>query len=94
MSAPTSSSASVTRAMAPGALSHTRCTLDTRTPGAVVTRLNAAINNVLKEPDIREKLLAQGAEAASSTPAEFDALIKDELKKWEYVIREAKITPE
>ena len=47
-----------------------------------------------RSPEIKEKLLAQGAEAASSTPAEFEALIKDELKKWEYVIREAKITPE
>ena len=45
-------------------------------------------------PEVRDKLLAQGAEAASSTPADFEALIRDELKKWEYVIREAKITPE
>jgi tripartite-type tricarboxylate transporter receptor subunit TctC len=49
---------------------------------------------VLQTPEVREKLLAQGAEAASSSSADFEALIRDELKKWDYVIREAKITPE
>ena len=43
---------------------------------------------------MKERLLAQGAEAAPSTPAEFDRLIKDELQKWEYVIRAANIKPE
>jgi len=65
-----------------------------KTPPAVVTRLNGAMVEVLNRPDVREKLMVQGAEAASSTPAEFEALIRDELKKWDYVIREAKITPE
>ena len=49
---------------------------------------------VLATPELKEKLLAQGAEAASSSPAEFEAIVRDELKKWEFVIREAKITPE
>jgi len=49
---------------------------------------------VLAMPDVREKLFAQGAEAVSNSSTEFDAIIRDELKKWEYVIREAKITPE
>ena len=49
---------------------------------------------VLENPQIKERLLAQGAEAAPSTPAEFDRVIKDELQKWEYVIRAANIKPE
>jgi len=65
-----------------------------KTPPAVVAKLNAAMVKALASQDTRDKLFAQGAEAASSTPAEFEALIRDELKKWEYVIREAKITPE
>ena len=65
-----------------------------KTPAPVVAKLNAAMVKVLQMPEVRDKLLAQGAEAASSTPADFEALIRDELKKWEYVIREAKITPE
>ena len=65
-----------------------------KTPPAVVAKLNAAMVKALATPETKEKLFAQGAEAASSTPAEFEALIRDELKKWDYVIREARITPE
>lgn len=65
-----------------------------KTPAPIVAKLNAAMVKVLQMPEVREKLLAQGAEAASSSSADFEALIRDELKKWDYVIREAKITPE
>ena len=65
-----------------------------KTPPAIVAKLNAAFSKVLESPQVKERLLAQGAEAAPSTSAEFDRLIKDELKKWEYVIRAANIKPE
>ena len=65
-----------------------------KTPPAVVAKLNAAMVSVLSTPEMKEKLLAQGGEAASSSPAELEAIVRDELKKWEFVIREAKITPE
>ena len=65
-----------------------------KTPAPIVARLNAAMVKVLAMPDVKEKLFAQGAEAVSNSPAEFEAIIRDELGKWEYVIREAKITPE
>ena len=65
-----------------------------KTPAPIVARLNAAMVKVLAMPDVKEKLFAQGAEAVSNTPAEFEAIIHDELGRWEYVIREAKITPE
>jgi len=65
-----------------------------KTSPAIVAKLHAAMVKVLQMPETREKLLLQGAEAASNTPEEFEKLIRDELKQWEYVIREAKITPE
>jgi tripartite-type tricarboxylate transporter receptor subunit TctC len=65
-----------------------------KTPPAIVVRLQGAFAKVLAMPEIRQKLLAQGAEAASSTSAEFERLIRDELAKWDYVIHEAKIKPE
>jgi len=68
--------------------------LPARTSPAIVNKWNAALGKVLAMPDIREKLVQQGAEATMCTPAEFDALIRDELKKWEYVIREARIRPD
>ena len=65
-----------------------------QTPPAIVARLNAAFVKVLENPQVKERLFAQGAEAASSTPAEFDRVIKDELAKWELVIKTARIKPE
>ncbi len=65
-----------------------------RTPPAVVARLQAAFVKVLQTAEVKERLFAQGAEAATSTSAEFERLIHDELKQWELVIREAKIKPE
>jgi tripartite-type tricarboxylate transporter receptor subunit TctC len=65
-----------------------------RTPPAIVAKLQAAFAKVLQMPQVRERLFAQGAEATFSTSAEFERLIHDELKQWEFVIREAKIKPE
>jgi tripartite-type tricarboxylate transporter receptor subunit TctC len=65
-----------------------------KTPPAAVARLNAAMFKVLEMPQVKEKLLAQGAEAFPTTQAEFDKIIKDELAKWEYVIKAANIKPE
>jgi len=65
-----------------------------KTPPAAVARLNAAFAKVLGNPQIKEKLLAQGAEAAPSTQAEMDRVIKEELEKWDLVIKTAKIRPD
>ena len=65
-----------------------------KTPPAAVAKLQAAFAQALQNPQIREKLLLQGAEAAAVTPAEFDRIIRDELAKWDYVIRAANIKPE
>ncbi len=65
-----------------------------KTPPAIVAKLQAAFAKVLQMPQVKERLFAQGAEAAYSTSAEFERLIHDELKQWEFVIREAKIKPE
>src|SRR5215472_317573 len=62
-----------------------------KTPPAIVAKLQGAFAKVLAMPEVNEKLFAQGAEAQSSTSAEFGQRIHDELKQWEYVIREAKI---
>ena len=65
-----------------------------KTPPAIVAKLQAAFVKVLALPEVKEKLFAQGAEAASSTSAELASRIHDELMQWEYVIREAKIKAE
>jgi tripartite-type tricarboxylate transporter receptor subunit TctC len=65
-----------------------------KTPPAIIARLQAAFAKVLATPEVKDKLFAQGAEAAPSSSADFERRIHDELKQWEYVIREAKIKAE
>lgn len=61
------------------------------TPPAVIDRLNAEVNKILKEPAILEKLAGDGAQPIGGTPAQFDAHIKKEISKWASVIKHAKI---
>jgi tripartite-type tricarboxylate transporter receptor subunit TctC len=61
------------------------------TPPEIIAQLHAVATQALKTPDMKEKLAADGAEPAGSTPAEFAALIKAELEKWAKVARAANI---
>src|SRR5437764_5513151 len=57
------------------------------TPKPVITRLNAEINAILKEPDVVQKLHGLGFDLIGGTPEEFGVLIKGESDKWAPVIR-------
>ena len=59
------------------------------TPGAIVDRLQAEAIRVLADPEVKQKLLAQGLEARPGTAAEFGQFIDDETRKWGEVIRAA-----
>ena len=62
-----------------------------KTPRAVVDKLNKALNTVVAEPAIREKLLAQGAEGVGGTPEALGATVAAELPKWAKLARDANI---
>ena len=64
------------------------------TPKAVIDKLNAAANEALKDPQLRELMLSQGNEIGGGTPADFAALIKSESAKWSVVVKTANIKPE
>ena len=57
------------------------------TAKAIIARLNAEINAILKEPDVVQKLHALGFDLIGGTPDEFGALIKGESDKWAPVIK-------
>jgi len=59
------------------------------TPKAVIARLNAEINAILKLPDVVQRLNAAGFDLIGGTPEEFGALIKAESDKWAPVIKNA-----
>jgi tripartite-type tricarboxylate transporter receptor subunit TctC len=61
------------------------------TPRDIVARLHAEILRVLRLPDVRDSLIAQGTEPVGSSPEEFGAFMKSEAVKWARVIREANI---
>ena len=59
------------------------------TPKAVIARLNAEINAILKLPDVVQRLNAAGFDLIGGTPEEFGAIIKAESDKWAPVIKNA-----
>ena len=62
-----------------------------RTPQPVIDRLNRALNAIVAEPAIREKLLAQGAEGVGGTPQALGRTVAAELPKWAKLARDANI---
>jgi tripartite-type tricarboxylate transporter receptor subunit TctC len=64
------------------------------TPAPIVARLSAEVTKIVRAPDMRDKLAAQGAEAAGGTPEEFAAVIRADTVLWTRVIREAGIKGE
>ena len=59
------------------------------TPNAVVARLHAETVKALALPDLKERLSGMGAEGVGSSPVQFGAFVKAEIKKWAQVVRDA-----
>ncbi len=62
-----------------------------KTPPAVIDRLNRALNSVVSDAGIREKLLAQGSEAVGGTPEALAKTVAAELPKWAKLAKDANI---
>jgi tripartite-type tricarboxylate transporter receptor subunit TctC len=65
-----------------------------RTPQAVIDRVNADVNRVLKLPDIADTLARQGLQATGGTPAALADITRSDLDRWTAVVRAAKIQPD
>jgi tripartite-type tricarboxylate transporter receptor subunit TctC len=64
------------------------------TPRAIVERLNTSINTATQRPEMKERLLSQGAEPLSGTPEDLAAYLGRELDKYGKIIREAGVKAE
>jgi tripartite-type tricarboxylate transporter receptor subunit TctC len=62
------------------------------TPADVIGYLHAEVQKILKKQDVRDKLLAAGAEPVSMTPAEAARHVDAEARRWGELIRKARIT--
>ncbi|RPI42625.1 MAG: tripartite tricarboxylate transporter substrate binding protein [Betaproteobacteria bacterium] len=61
------------------------------TPRAIVDRLNAAINQALRDPDVIARFTAASIEVVGGTPEELGRYVAAEIKRWGEVARAAKI---
>lgn len=57
-----------------------------KTPRPLINLINKEVVRILNLPDIRERMLSQGAVPKPTTPQEFDAIIRSEVKKFAPVI--------
>ncbi len=62
-----------------------------KTPKTLIDRINRDVVAILRLPETRDTLRAQGAEAVPNTPEEFAAFQQSEIAKWGKVIRDAHI---
>ncbi len=62
------------------------------TPKPVIDRLNREIVKVVRAPEFAQVLVGEGATAVGNTPAEFDAIIRADIKKWAKIIKDTGIS--
>lgn len=56
------------------------------TSAPLVSTLNAEVNKLLADPEVRAAIKAQGAEPEAMTPANFAALIRNDYLKWKAIV--------
>ena len=62
-----------------------------RTPDAIVKRLNAEIGKVLVDPESRDRMAAQGLEPTVMTPEELRRYTQQDVSRWSRLIKSAGI---
>lgn len=61
------------------------------TPKNIIDRLNREIVKVVRAPEFAQVLVGEGATAVGNTPAEFDTIIRADIKKWAKIIKDTGI---
>ena len=64
------------------------------TPDSTIDILAKQIGTIMRVPEVKEKMLAQGFEPVGDTPAQFGKFISEEILRWEQVVKRAGIKPE
>ena len=62
------------------------------TDPAIVKKLNHAVNEVLSQPEVRERFVSQGNTIREETPEQFKKTVHDDRIKWAKVVKDAKIS--
>lgn len=64
-----------------------------KTPSPAVRVLNAGIDDALRQPDVKDRLMALGFDIQTRSQADFAAYVKTEVEKWAQVIKATGIQP-
>ena len=59
------------------------------TPPAVLARLSAELTRIIRSPEVRARLSAQGAEVYTMSPPEFSQFFERERSKWAAVVKQS-----
>jgi tripartite-type tricarboxylate transporter receptor subunit TctC len=65
-----------------------------KTPKPIVDELQRQISDILKQPNIKKMLQANGLEAEGSTPEAYAQQIRRDLDRWQKVVKEAGLQPQ
>lgn len=57
------------------------------TPPEIVAKWNADVTRILNAPEMRDRLIAQGAEPAPTSPAEFAQFVAGELVRYARIVK-------
>lgn len=63
-----------------------------KTPAAVITRLNTEMAAILRQPEVKDILGKAGMDASASTPSELTAIVGKDYPRWGTVIRTKQIS--
>jgi tripartite-type tricarboxylate transporter receptor subunit TctC len=61
------------------------------TPAAIVQKLNAALNQALRTPEVQSRFEQLNIESRANTPEEFRAFVSEQMERWSKVVKEANI---
>ena len=62
------------------------------TPAPVIAQIAAAVQDVLKDPEVRKQLESQGTVPVGSTPADFARMLPAEIADWAKAVKSANVT--
>jgi tripartite-type tricarboxylate transporter receptor subunit TctC len=65
-----------------------------KTPPAIVQRMNEAINKVMKNPDVAQRLAGQGIDVLGGTPQAGQAFLERQMDIWAKVVKDNDIKPD
>ena len=62
-----------------------------KTPKEQIVRLNQALNKVLQDKDIVQRIEGHGADVETSTPEQLGEMVRKDLARWREVVQKAKL---